>query len=327
MKIKIAIKFGSNEITIYRMGIGIVAREPAFLAVQENKDSIKIKAVGKMAQKLLANSGLSVYQPIKDGEIVNEKYAVILLEQILKDVIIDKSIFAPIYALVSIPSSLGEEAIYKLKKVLSMAGLKNVEFVQNAVSVRENLDLDPQTNIMVVDIGKNLTDISILNSYNFNFGRMYYLGGADMDKSITTFILDNHDLTVSDKDSEALKNELASLYDRDLYTLTYTGLDENNKFVHHPITASEVKVAITNVYDKIIGFIKQILTEIPKEIYAQVYNSGVVFVGGASNIPGLYEYAKKRLDLPIIVHENPTDAVILGAGKLLSKDGYLKINL
>ena len=34
--IDLAIKFGSNEIIIYRKGIGIIAKEPAFLAVIEN---------------------------------------------------------------------------------------------------------------------------------------------------------------------------------------------------------------------------------------------------------------------------------------------------
>ena len=32
-----------------------------------------------------------------------------------------------------------------------------------------------------------------------------------------------------------------------------------------------------------------------------------------------YEYAKKKIDLPIILPDDPSDCVILGAGKLLSK--------
>lgn len=53
-----------------------------------------------------------------------------------------------------------------------------------------------------------------------------------------------------------------------------------------------------------------------------------MFVGGASCIAGLYEYAKKKLDLPIIIQESPMDSVILGAGKLLSSEKkFLKINL
>ena len=50
--------------------------------------------------------------------------------------------------------------------------------------------------------------------------------------------------------------------------------------------------------------------------------------GGSSKIAGLYEYAKQKLDIPIIVPENPEDAVILGAGKLLNAgNDFLKIDL
>ena len=73
------------------------------------------------------------------------------------------------------------------------------------------MDLDSHARIMVVDIGKYLTDISVLNDYNFDFGRMYFLGGENMDESLTSFIQDNYNLEVSNMTSEAIKNEVASL--------------------------------------------------------------------------------------------------------------------
>ena len=41
----------------------------------------------------------------------------------------------------------------------------------------------------------------------------------------------------------------------------------------------------------------------------------------------MYEYAKKKLDMPVIVPESPTDSVILGAGKLLNVKDFAKIEL
>jgi actin-like ATPase involved in cell morphogenesis len=52
-----------------------------------------------------------------------------------------------------------------------------------------------------------------------------------------------------------------------------------------------------------------------------------MFVGGGSQISGLYEYAKKKLDMPIIVSENPMDSVVCGAGKLLGVKDFAKIEL
>ncbi len=328
--IDLAIKFGSNQIIIYRKGLGIIAKEPAFLAVVENGKKFKVKATGKQAEKMFLSksSNVTIYQPIKNSEIVNEEMAVVLISEILKNIIRDKFLLTNLSALVAVPCALNERQLKLLKKVLHESGINKVTFVQNSVCVRTNMDIDPHSYIMVVDIGKYITDISVLNEYNFNFGRMYFIGGQDMDKSITTFIADNHGLEVSDLTSEAAKNEVASLYNRDLYKTEYIGIDENNKFVRNNISANEVRLAIVNIYDEIFKLIEDVMQRLPKEISADVYNNGVVFVGGASSIPGLYEYAKKKLDLPIIVPDEPMDSVILGAGKLLnSGKEFLKINI
>ena len=83
-----------------------------------------------------------------------------------------------------------------------------------------------------------------------------------------------------------------------------------------------------NLYDKIFELIQDVMKSLPKDILADIYNNGIMFVGGANKIAGMYEYARQKLDLPIIVPEDPQDAVILGAGKLLnSGNEFLKIDL
>lgn len=318
--VDIAIKFGSNEIIIYQKGVGIIAKEPAFLAVEEDGKRLKVKATGRRAEKMfLSGSGnLSVYQPIENSEIVNKKLAIILMKQVLDQAVVHDLKFAKLNALVAVPCALNKSQLNEVKDVLQSSGVSSVTFVQNSVCVREMLEIEENEYVAVVDIGKYITDISVLNQYDFNMGRMYLLGGADMDKSITTFIEDNHDLLVSDLTSQEVKNEIASLYDRDLYKTEYIGIDADNKYEKHEISASEVKVAISNVYDAIFEFVKEMVEKLPKEIAANVHKNGVVLVGGASVISGLYEYAKKRLEMPVMIPEEPADSVIIGAGKLLS---------
>ncbi len=328
-KIELAIKFGSNEIIIYRKSYGIVAKVPAFLAITREGKKIKVMATGKNAEKLFHTgaSQVEVFCPIKNSEIVDEKMAVLLISEVLNEVIQDKFLLSKVSALVAVPSGMNEEQLIKIKHVLQQSGIAEIQFVLNAVGARNMLDIDSHAYVMVVDIGKYLTDISILNEYNFSFGRTYFYGGVDMDKSISTFIADNHGLEVSERTCEQIKNELASLYERDLNKIEYTGFDAG-KLVKHDITASEVRVAIVGIYDRIFKLIEEILGQVGKDILHDIYSFGVMFVGGASVIPGLYEYAKKKLDLPIIVPDNPSDCVILGAGKLMSSEKeFLKIKL
>ena len=59
------------------------------------------------------------------------------------------------------------------------------------------------------------------------------------------------------------------------------------------------------------------------DIGGDIYRSGIYLTGGASQITGLPEFLKAKLQLPVYLVEDPSFAVILGAGKLLSNDELL----
>lgn len=325
--LNLAIKFGGNEISIYKKGVGLIIKEPAFLAVVENGKTLKVQAVGKQAEELFMTtaSDVTVYQPIKDGSIENADMAVLLFSEIVKKSLINKSFVQNINALVAVPCGLNVEQLKLLESVLHKSGVNKVCFATNAVCAYANLNMDK--NMLVVDIGKYVTDISVVNKFGINFGRMYYIGGQNMDESITTFIQDNHNLEVSDQTSEAIKNEIASLYEKDMYSTEYVGITDDNRFKKQSITANEIRVAIKNVYDTILDKIKQVISLQTKEVVAEIYSNGVMFVGGGSKIAGLYEYATNKLELPVTILDEPADSVILGAGKLLNEKTFAKIEL
>ena len=329
-RIDLGLKFGSNEIIVYKKGSGIVAKEPAYLAVSTNGRLVKVHAIGKKAEKLFnaKSTNYQVFRPIENGEIVDEKMAKLLLGKIIENVVEDNLLITNVYALVAVPSALNEQQLLLIKKVLRECGVNKVEFVFNSVCVQSSLDFDSHAHIMVVDIGKNVTDISVLNEYNFCFGRMYFLGGEDMDKSIVTFVADNYGLKISTQTAEKIKNEVASLYNRDMYAYEFVGTNENGNMARASITAIYVRLAISNVYDAVFERIGQIVKTLPADVVNDIYNTGVVFVGGGSKIAGLYEYAKNKLDFPVIVADEPADAVVLGLGKLLSSEKeFLKLKV
>ena len=332
MKIDLAIKFGSHEIIIYCKGIGIIAKEPAYLAVTPVGRRMKVKAVGSVAEKMQAHksSNTLVYQPIKNSVIVDEKLAIVLIKEILENKVIDKFKVNKISALVAVPCGLKIEDLCKLKRVLLSSGISKVNFVTNAVCVREYDEcLDAYANNCVVDIGKYTTDISILSKIAFVKGRDYFIGGANMDEALKTYVQDNYNLEITDKTAEQIKCKIASLYANDMYSTDFDGITENKVFKTQSITANEVRVAILSVYDKICDLILNYIKELPKELSAEVFANGVIFSGGSANIQGLYEYATKRLDMPVIALDNPVDAVVLGCAKLLDKPikSVIKIEL
>ena len=332
MRIDLAIKFGSHEIIIYRKGQGIIAKEPAFLAVTPHGKRLNVKAVGKDAERLehTSSAHILVYQPIKNSEVVDVKLAVILIRKILEKTIIDKFTAQRISALVAVPCALAYDKLVDLKTVLMQAGISKVNFVQNGVCLREyDESLDPYSNCLTVDIGKYTTDFSVLNKFAFSYGRDYQIGGADMDLALQTYIADNYHLDVTLSKAEEIKNKVASLYLNDSYSTEFQAVAEDKTYIKQKITANEVRIAIVGVYNKIFDLIHDYVKSLPKAVCAEVMKNGVMFSGGSSKIQGLYEYASKKLSLPLISIDNPVDAVILGCAKLLDKPlkSIVKINL
>ena len=320
MKINLALKFGSHEIIIYRKGFGIIAKEPAYLAVTPVGKRMIVKAVGKFAEKLknTNSTNILVYQPIKNSEVVDVKLATILIRKILEQKILDKFTINKISALVAVPCAMTVEQLAKLKTVLMQGGIDQVTFVQNGVCVRAyDETIDEFANCLVVDIGKYTTDMSILNKFSFQCGRDYFIGGADMDTALQTYIADNYNLEVTLLTAEEIKSKVASLYENDMYSTVFNGINSKRAFETKTITANEVRVAIQGVYDKIFKLIKDYLASLPKELSAEVYKNGVIFSGGSCKLQGLYEYASRHIDMPVISLDNPVDAVVLGLAKLI----------
>lgn len=320
MKIDLALKFGSHEIIIYRKGFGIIAKEPAYLAVTPVGKRMIVKAVGKSAEKLKAtkSNNILVYQPIKNSEVVDVKLATTLIRKILEQKIVDKFTIGKISALVAVPCAMTVDQLAKLKTVLMQGGIDQVTFVQNGVCVRAyDESVDEFLNCAVVDVGKYTTDISVLNKFTFHAGRDYFVGGADMDTALQTYILDNYNLEVTLPTAEDVKSKIASLYENDMYSTEFSGLNSEKLTETKTITANEVRVAIQGVYDKIFDLLKQYLDTLPKDLSAEVYKNGVIFSGGSCKLQGMYEYASKKLDMPVISLDNPVDAVVLGLARLL----------
>ena len=325
MKIELAIKFGSDEIIVYRKGFGIISRVSSYVATNKSK---KICALGDDAKRLCELKGkqYTLHQPIQGIDIVDSKLALALINHIINETVFENG---TIETLVAVPCGLTEKKLLELKILLHKAGINKISFVQNAVCVRTNLSVGESDKVMIVDMGKFLVDVSVLTRYEFVMGRNYLIGGNVMDEALATYIQDNFGVTINNEKAQTIKDEIASMHANDIYTTTFKGIDENDEYKDITMRANEARVAIIGVYEKIFDLIDEVLEILPSETLAEVRKNGIVFVGGVSSINGLVEYTTKRFNMPTFVVDNPKDAVILGAGKLLTlnKQDYPHINL
>jgi rod shape-determining protein MreB len=66
------------------------------------------------------------------------------------------------------------------------------------------------------------------------------------------------------------------------------------------------------------------LERTPPELSADLIEHGIVMAGGGSLLRGLDKLISEETGLPVHVAEDPTTAVVCGAGKVLNEIHYLK---
>ena len=74
---------------------------------------------------------------------------------------------------------------------------------------------------------------------------------------------------------------------------------------------------------EIIAMVKMTLEETPPELSADIFDFGIVLVGGGSQLPGMDQAIRDRTGVRVIIPKKPRprDCVCVGLGRMLQSTG------
>ena len=199
--------------------------------------------------------------------------------------------------------------------------------VEKAVADGLGLDIDVKNaqGVLVVNVGYDTTEISILSLGGIVLSRLIKVGGQKFDDAIRAAIRREFSLIIGGKTAENVKislNDLekegkpAVVYGRDIVT----GLP-----VEREIPTALVDSSLTEHFDTIIDNVKVILERTPPELAADIYRHGIYLTGGASQISHLAELLGTGTGLKVRLSENPLSSVALGLAKIIKDDNYKSV--
>ncbi|MFT2015813.1 rod shape-determining protein [Streptomyces sp. 796.1] len=81
------------------------------------------------------------------------------------------------------------------------------------------------------------------------------------------------------------------------------------------LTAEEVRHALSEPVEAIVGAVRQTLDETPPELAGDIMDRGVVLTGGGALLRGLDTRLSQELDIPVLVADDPLDCVAVGTGR------------
>ena len=320
------IDLGTSNIKIYNRTDDAVMIEKNMIAIQ-NKNTLF--AYGDSAYDMYekAPSNIKISYPLCNGVIADINNMQTLIKYFVHDLCRNNLKQADYY--IAVPTDVTEvekRAFYDLIKDSNVKA-KKIMVVEKAIADGLGLEIDVKNSqgVLVVNVGYDTTEISILSLGGIVLSRLIKVGGLKFDDAIRAAIRKEFSLLVGGKTAEKVKVSLqeleaakqgATVYGRDIVT----GLP-----VEREIPTSLVGEALREHFNTIIDNIKVILERTPPELAADIYRHGIYLTGGASQVNHLDELMSKGTGLKVNVAAQPIESVVLGLSKIIKEDNYKSV--
>ncbi len=320
------IDLGTNNIKIYSKNDDKILLEKNMIAIANKKE---IFAYGDSAFEMYekAPSNINISYPLSNGVIADIKNMELLVKYFVSD--IQKGNTKPSDFYIAVPTDVTEvekRAFYDLIKDSNVKARK-IMVVEKAVADGLGMDIDVKNSqgVIVVNVGFETTEISILSLGGIVLSRLIKVGGAKFDEAIKKAIQKEFSLIVGGKTAENVKIALAKLEDEQQGAVVYgrdivTGLP-----VERVIPTELVVDSLEEHFRTIIDNVKVILERTPPELAADIFRNGIYLTGGASQVSHLAEKLHEGTGLKVNVSENPLTSVAIGLSKIIKDDKFKSV--
>lgn len=172
---------------------------------------------------------------------------------------------------------------------------------------------------MIVNIGADTTEISVIASGKVILSQTLKTGGRRLDEDICTMVRRKFNLSIGQKTAESLKNNLAFMIngprlEQKVFGIhTLSGLPKSDL-----IPSLAVSVAIIDTIDMIVENIKSVYNRIPPQLMKDIAREGIYLTGGVSMILNLPEYIRKELGIPLHHMQDPKNSTVRGLVEILN---------
>lgn len=318
------IDLGTNNIKIYNRTDDTILVEKNMIAI-ENKNNVFAYGDSAFDMYEKAPSNIHISYPLSNGVIADIHNMEKIVRFFINDLTGNSIKSADYY--IAVPTDVTEvekRAFYDLIRDANVKARK-IMVVEKAVADGLGLDIDVKNSqgVLIVNVGFDTTEISILSLGGIVLSRLIKVGGQKFDDSIRAAVRKQYNLIIGGKTAENVKISLADLEKENRGAVVYgrdivTGLP-----VERELPTAMIDESLIEHFYTIIDNIKVILERTPPELAADIYRHGIYLTGGASQVSHLAELIQKGTGLKVNASENPITSVALGLSRII-KDDNLK---
>ncbi|EFO70761.1 cell shape determining protein, MreB/Mrl family [Lactobacillus iners LactinV 01V1-a] len=316
----IGIDLGTANVLINIAGKGIVLNEPSVVAVDTNSN--KVVAVGTEAYKMVGRTpgNIRVIRPLKNGVIADFDITEAMLSYFINKLNV-KGFMSKPNILICAPTgvtSIEQKAIIQAAEK-SGGGRVYLDFEPKVAAVGAGLDIfKPQGN-MVIDIGGGTTDIAVLSMGEVVTSRSLRWAGDKMNQAVINYIKNNKNLLIGQCTAEQIKIQIGTAFDADPEkVISVRGRDIIDGLPKQTVvSATEIQSSLEDGLMSIVAATKEVLEKTPPELSADIIDRGIMLTGGGALLTNIDKLITYYLQVPVLVADNPLEAVANGTGILL----------
>ena len=315
----IGIDLGTATVIAYIKGKGIVLREPAVVAVDNNTGDVL--AVGHEARRMLGRTpgNIVATRPLKDGVISDYTVTEKMLKYFINK-IGGKSIFAP-RIMICIPSQVTEVEKKAVIDAASQAGARKVFLIEEpiAAAIGAGIDISKPCGNMIVDIGGGTTDVAVISLGGSVVSTSLKVAGDKFDEAVVKYIKKKHNVIIGDRTAEELKVNIGCVYPKiQDVEMDIRGRDLGTGLPRTlTISSSEMMEALIEPAMMIVDAVHSELEKTPPELAADISDKGIYMTGGGALLDGLDKLLKEKTGINVMIAQDTVSCVALGTGKAL----------
>mgnify|MGYP002578800627 FL=1 len=316
----IGIDLGTANILVTLNGKGIVYREPAVIAIENQTGNVL--AIGNEAKEMLGRTPkeVSAIRPLKDGVIADFTATKLLLKKIMDKVCKKYNAVRP-RVIVGVPSGITEVEERAVEETIIRAGAKEVYLIEEpmAAAIGAGIEIEQPSGNIIVDIGGGTTEVAVISLGGIVLSNSIRVAGDELNEDIINYVKRELNLAIGETTAENIKKELGcalplmsqmsmKIKGRDLAT----GLPATEI-----ITSGQVEEAIKDSIAQIVEVVKLTLEKTPPELASDIMEKGIMLSGGGALVQNLDKLISMETGMPTYVAEDPLECVVRGTGKTL----------
>lgn len=321
------IDLGTCNFKVFCKATGKIMKEKNTVAII-NKNQIYAYGDDAYAMYEKAPESIQVIFPVVSGVIADYNFLQTMIITFLEEKM--KSKLRGSEFVVAVPTDITDvekRAFYDMfykNKIRPKSILLCEKPIADAVGL--GLDVNQPTGIMIVDMGADTTEISVISLGGLVLSELLHFGGNRLDENIITYMRNEYNLVIGQKTAKSIKETIGSGLPGRTETMNIVGRDLVSGLpIEMEVSAKDAYEAMKKTLESICTSIKLILERTPPELAKDIIHSGIYITGGGSQIHNLDKLFESITNIKVNTTDAPEESAVRGLVKIVSDSKFKKL--